>query len=233
MECRWVVVPHEAPVDAEDARRMQEELRGRLVLPGPELAPPGTVTGLDISYEVGSDRAIAAAVVMDARTGAVVEVAVAEGTVSFPYVPGLLAFREIPLLLDAIGKLGRRPEVLVCDGFGIAHPRRFGLACHLGVLLDVPAFGVAKNEFVGAWTEPGVARGEWSPVLDGDELLGRALRTRTGVKPVFVSAGHRISLAAASDLAVALSTHFRVPEPTRQADIISRQALRGEYPVGP
>jgi deoxyribonuclease V len=141
-------------------------------------------------------------------------------------VPGLLAFREIPLLLAALERLDRRPEVLVCDGYGIAHPRRFGLASHLGVLLDLPSFGVAKNEFIGVYAEPGPRRGDWSPLSEGEEVLGRAVRTRTGVKPVYVSVGHRIGLADATDLTVRLSTRFRVPEPTRQADILSRQALR-------
>ena len=214
------------PADAGHAVQIQDELRRRLVLTEVPIEPPDTVTGLDISYQVGSDRAVAAAVVLDVHTGAVVEVALSEGHATFPYVPGLLAFREVPLLLDAIGKLRHRPEVLVCDGFGVAHPRRFGLACHLGVLLDLPSFGVAKNDFVGEWTEPGPARGDWSPMVDAGEVVGRALRTRTNVKPVFVSAGHRIGLPDATALTLALSTGYRIPEPTRQADIRSRQALR-------
>jgi deoxyribonuclease V len=156
-------------------------------------------------------------------------VATAQGAVRFPYVPGLLAFREVPLLLEALERLDRRPELLVCDGYGIAHPRRFGLACHLGVLLDLPSFGVAKNEFIGAYAEPGPRRGEWSPISEGAEVLGRAVRTQTEVNPVYVSVGHRIGLTDATDLTVALSTNFRVPEPTRQADIVSRQVLRDSW----
>ncbi|WP_203727528.1 endonuclease V [Paractinoplanes durhamensis] len=216
------------PVDAADGERIQRELHEHLILPTESSAPPKTVTGLDISYEIGSERAVAAAVTIDVTTRAVREVAVAEGKVLFPYVPGLLAFREIPLLLEAIGRLTAEPEVLVCDGYGIAHPRRFGLACHLGVLLDRPAFGVAKTSFIGTGDDPAPARGEWSALSDGGEVIGRSVRTRTGVKPVFVSAGHRISLADATELAVALSGRYRIPEPTRQADIISRQVLRGE-----
>ncbi|WP_213011891.1 endonuclease V [Paractinoplanes toevensis] len=214
------------PADAEDGERIQDELRTRLIIPADRAGPPATVTGLDISYAVGSRHAVAAAVTIGVGDLRGREVAVAEGDISFPYVPGLLAFRELPLLLEALGRLETPPEVLVCDGYGIAHPRRFGLASHLGVLLDLPSFGVAKNDFIGTHDEPGERRGEWSALEDGGELLGRAVRTQTGVKPVFVSVGHRISLADATDLAIALSPHFRIPEPTRQADIISREILR-------
>jgi deoxyribonuclease V len=219
-------VPFEMPTDAGDGERIQDELRQRLVLPVGRSAPPATATGLDVSYAVGSRHAVAAAVTISVADRLAREVAVAEGDVSFPYVPGLLAFRELPLLLAALGRLTTPPEVLVCDGYGIAHPRRFGLASHLGVLFDLPSFGVAKNDFVGTHDEPGPRRGDWSAVTEGDETLGRAVRTRTGVKPVFVSVGHRISLADATDLAIALSPSFRIPEPTRQADIVSRRILR-------
>jgi deoxyribonuclease V len=220
--CRTNTVDNR-PVDVEEAVRTQEELRRRLVLTDEPIAPPRTVTGLDISYEVGSDRAVAAAVVLDAGTAAVVEVSLVEGRAPFPYVHGLLAFREVPLLLDAVGRLRNRPEVLMCDGFGIAHPRRFGLACHLGVLLDVPTFGVAKNS---TYDEPGPNRGDWSPMVDDGDVVGRALRTQNRVKPVFVSPGHRLGLEDATTLTLALSRKYRIPEPTRQADIRSREALR-------
>ena len=213
------VTPHEA-------ERIQEELRGRLVIPAGPVTLPETVTGLDISYEVGSARAVAAAVVLEVATLRVVATALAEGEVTFPYVPGLLAFREIPLLRAAVERLARPPEMLVCDGYGLAHPRRFGLASHLGVLLDRPAFGVAKTAFIGTHTEPGPRRGDWSPLVDAGEVIGRAVRTQDGVKPVLVSAGHRIGQADAADLAVRLSGRYRIPEPTRQADLLSRRALR-------
>ncbi|GIF20080.1 deoxyribonuclease V [Actinoplanes tereljensis] len=219
-------VPFELPADAADGERIQDELRKRLILPTGRAGPPATVTGLDISYAVGSRHAVAAAVTIGVDDLKGREVAVAEGDISFPYVPGLLAFRELPLLLAAIAKLKVSPEVLVCDGYGIAHPRRFGLASHLGVLLDRPSFGVAKNDFIGTHDEPGPRRGEWSALTENGELLGRAVRTQSNVKPVYVSVGHRISLADATDLAIALSPKFRIPEPTRQADIISREILR-------
>jgi len=220
------IVPVELPRDPEDAIEIQDRLRERLVLPAARIALPRFVTGLDVTYESGSSRAVAAAVVIDVEGLGVQEVAVARGTVSFPYVPGLLAFREVPLLLAALGKLARPPELLVCDGYGVAHPRRFGLACHLGVLLDLPAFGVAKTSFIATFADPGRRRGEWSELVDGVEVLGRAVRTQTEVKPVFVSVGNRIGLDDAAELTVRLSGRYRIPEPTRQADILSRQALR-------
>ena len=229
MAQNWVVVPHEAPADAAEAERIQKSLRERLVLPQERIEMPATVTGVDISYAVGSRRAVAAAVTVDVHNLWVREVATAEGTITFPYVPGLLAFRELPLLLEALGGLGQRPEMLVCDGYGIAHPRRFGLASHLGVLFDLPAFGIAKSLYLGSHDEPGPRRGEWAALTEGDEVLGRAVRTQTEVNPVYVSVGHRIGLPDATGLTVALSTHFRIPEPTRQADIISRQVLRDTW----
>jgi deoxyribonuclease V len=229
MTDKWTVVPHRTPADAAEAELIQAALRERLVFPDGRIEPPATVTGLDISYAVGSRRAVAAAVTIELSSLHILEVATAEGAIHFPYVPGLLAFREIPLLLTALERLDRRPEVLVCDGYGIAHPRRFGLASHLGVLLDRPSFGVAKNEFIGVYAEPGIRRGEWSPLTEDEEVLGRVVRTQTEVKPVYVSVGYRIGLTDATDLTMALSAHFRVPEPTRQADIVSRQVLRDTW----
>ncbi|HEX5203166.1 endonuclease V [Paractinoplanes rhizophilus] len=229
MTQNWTVVPFVAPADAAEAERIQESLRERLLLPQGRIETPATVTGVDISYAVGSRRAVAAAVTVEVHSLRVREVATAEGDITFPYVPGLLAFRELPLLLAALGRLGQRPEMLVCDGYGVAHPRRFGLASHLGVLFDLPAFGIAKSLYLGSHAEPGPRRGEWAPLTEGGEVLGRAVRTQTEVNPVYVSVGHRIGLADATDLAIALSSHFRIPEPTRQADIVSRQVLRDSW----
>ncbi|MCO8269440.1 endonuclease V [Actinoplanes sp. TRM 88003] len=212
------------PTTAAEAEAIQDSLRSRLIIPASPVDLPPTVVGLDVTY--GEQRAVAAAVVVDVATLTVVEVATHGGEASFPYVPGLLAFREVPLLLAAIERLSTPPSLLMCDGYGLAHPRRFGLACHLGVLLDVPSFGVAKTAFVGTSTDPGPARGQTSDLVDADEVVGRVVRTQTGVKPVFVSPGHRIGLDDCTDLTVRLSGHYRIPEPTRQADILSRSALR-------
>jgi deoxyribonuclease V len=214
-------------VEVGEAERIQAELRSRLDLTNvvdPSLSL--LAAGLDVSYEVGTERVAAAVALVRTDTLEVVETVVLHGEATFPYVPGLLAFREAPILLEALGRIGARPDVLVCDGYGIAHPRRFGLACHLGVLTGLPSFGVAKTPFTATYPEPGSRRGDWSPLTDGDEVLGRALRTQDGVKPVFVSVGHRIGLSEATTLTLRLSGRFRLPETTRAADSLSRKALR-------
>ncbi|MFF5077961.1 endonuclease V [Actinoplanes sp. NPDC000266] len=188
------------------------------------------MVGLDVTY--ADSFGVAAAVVIDVETLSVVEVATASGPVSFPYVPGLLAFRELPLLQDALAGLSSAPRLLICDGYGVAHPRRFGLASHLGVLLDTPCFGIAKTPYVGIYPLVADARGSWSDMVDDGEIVGRAVRTQSGVKPVFVSAGHRIALEDCTALAVRLSGHYRIPEPTRQADILSRQRLADHLSAG-
>ncbi|MFF1407982.1 endonuclease V [Streptomyces sp. NPDC058294] len=222
-----VGVPAGWPATEEEARAVQDGLRGRVVLdePGP---PPGTgrVTGVDVAYDDGLDLVAAAAVVLDAATLEVVAEATAVGRVSFPYVPGLLAFREIPTVRAALDRLPCPPGLVVCDGYGVAHPRRFGLASHLGVLTDLPTIGVAKNPFTFTYDDPAPARGSSAPLLDGAEEVGRALRTRDGVKPVFVSAGHRVSLGTALAHTLALTPRYRLPETTRRADALCRQALR-------
>jgi deoxyribonuclease V len=220
-------IPAGWPADESAARAVQEELRGRLVLDEPGPAPgTGHVTGLDVAYDDERDLVVAAAVVLDARTLDVVEEATAVGRVSFPYVPGLLAFREIPALLAALASLEADPGLLVCDGYGLAHPRRFGLASHLGVLTGRPSIGVAKNPFTFTYDQPGPARGDVGPLMAGDEEVGRALRTQAGVKPVFVSVGHRVSLDNACAHTLLLAPRYRIPETTRHADSLCRRALK-------
>lgn len=147
-----------------------------------------------------------------------IERAWAERELKFPYVPGLLSFRELPVLLAAFEKLSAAPEVIFCDAQGYAHPRRFGLACHLGVLLDCATVGCAKSRLIGEHQEPGCVAGSWAALQDAGETIGAVLRTRTGVKPIYVSQGHRVSLASAIELAMAAGDGFRVPKPTREAD---------------
>ncbi|MEU3614746.1 endonuclease V [Streptomyces sp. NPDC006872] len=223
-----VNIPAGWPATEEEARAVQDELRTRAVLdePGP---PPGTgwVTGVDVAYDDERDVVAAAAVVLDAASLEVVAEATAVGRISFPYVPGLLAFREIPTVLAALAALPRPPGLVVCDGYGVAHPRRFGLASHLGVLTGLPTIGVAKNPFTFTYDDPDAPRGSASPLLAGDEeVVGRALRTRAGVKPVFVSVGHRVALDAACAHTLALTPRFRLPETTRRADSLCRRALQ-------
>ncbi|MFD6358876.1 endonuclease V [Streptomyces roseolus] len=219
-------VPAGWPADEAAALDVQRALRGRLVLDeeGPA-AGEGHVTGLDVAYDDERDLVAAAAVVLDAGTLEVVEEATAVGRVSFPYVPGLLAFREIPAVLAALDALTADPGLLVCDGYGLAHPRRFGLAAHLGVLTGRASIGVAKNPFAFSYEQPGAARGDFAPLLAEGEEVGRALRTQRGIKPVFVSVGHRISLDNACAHTLALSPRYRIPETTRHADALCRRAL--------
>ncbi|MEU3316512.1 endonuclease V [Streptomyces sp. NPDC006662] len=216
------------PSDEAEARAIQDALRESLVLdePGP---PPGSglVAGVDVAYDDERDLVAAAAVVLDAATLDVVAESTAVGHVSFPYVPGLLAFRELPTVLAALEALPVSPGLVVCDGYGLAHPRRFGLACHLGVVTGLPSIGVAKNPFTFTHEEPDAPRGESSPLLAADgSVVGRALRTQHGVKPVYVSVGHRVSLDNACAHTLALSPRFRLPETTRRADSLCRRALR-------
>ncbi|MFF8633343.1 endonuclease V [Streptomyces pilosus] len=221
-----VPVPADWPVSESEARAVQDALRARVVLDetGP---PPGTgrVTGVDVAYDDERNLVAAAAVVLDAATLDVVAESTAVGRISFPYVPGLLAFREIPTVLAALEALPCPPGLVVCDGYGLAHPRRFGLACHLGVLTGLPTIGVAKNPFTFTHAPPGTPRGNTAPLLAGHEEVGRALRTRDAVKPVFVSVGHRVSLDNACAHTLALTPAYRLPETTRRADALCRRAL--------
>jgi deoxyribonuclease V len=213
------------PDAAREAEARQLRLREQLDLTNHITGTPRLVAGLDVSYATDSDRVVAAAVVIDLATMETVDTALVDGEVTVPYVPGLLAFREVPLLVDALSGLTARPELLVCDGYGIAHPRRFGLASHLGVVTGIPSLGVAKTPFRGTFTDPGPRRGDYQPLTDDGETLGRVLRTQNAVKPVFVSIGHRIDLDTATDLTLRLCTRFRLPETTRRADHISRARL--------
>jgi deoxyribonuclease V len=191
--------------------------------PGP--ATIRTAAGLDVAYAEGTDRLAAAVVVLDAGTHAEMDRSVVLGRADFPYLPGLFAFRELPALVDALTTLRATPDLLVCDGHGVAHPRRFGLACHLGVLTGLPTVGVAKTPLVGQWDPPGPDRGSWSGLVDSGEVVGRVLRTRTGVRPVFVSVGSGLDLDTATRHVLALTPRFRLPETTRAADHLARERL--------
>ncbi|MFI6800409.1 endonuclease V [Streptosporangium canum] len=206
-----------------EAEAIQDELRPLLDLTGPGPRTPATVAGVDVAYD--GERLAAAVAVLDGSTLEVVEQVTVGGRVAFDYVPGLLAFREVPALLEALERLTVTPDLVVCDGYGLAHPRRFGLACHLGVLTGLPTIGVGKTAFVGSYPDPAPERGSWTDLtLDGD-VVGRVLRTRHGVKPVFVSVGHRVDLDTACHNVLTLTPHYRLPETTRVSDRLSRLAL--------
>jgi deoxyribonuclease V len=221
---------HSWPTTVEEAARLQDRLRPLVQLH--VAGPPDirTAAGLDVAYAEDSDRLAAAVVVLDADTLQVVDEAVAPGTTSFPYEAGFLAFRELPALVDALERLDTTPDLLVCDGQGLAHPRRFGLACHVGLLTDLPTIGVAKTP-LGHYEPPDADRGSWSELRDGEEVVGQALRTQDGVKPVFVSVGHKIDLETAARQVLRLAPRYRLPETTRLADRLARSTLAGSAQV--
>jgi len=198
------------------ARAIQEQLRGRLVRQD-DFAPIETVAGLDIGFEEQGQITRAAVVVLRFPGLEPLERALARRPTSFPYVPGLLSFREIPAALDALAKLRVEPDLLLCDGQGYAHPRRFGLACHLGLLTDLPSIGVAKSRLIGEHGTLALEKGAQTRLRHQDEIIGTLLRTRTNVRPVYVSVGHRIGLETALDYVLACTTRYRLPEPTRLA----------------
>ncbi|MEU4834668.1 endonuclease V [Streptosporangium sp. NPDC023615] len=218
------------PRTVMEAEAVQAELRPLLDLVGPGPRNPARVAGVDVAYD--GDRLAAAVTVLDGTTLEVVEEVAVSGRTTFDYVPGLLAFREVPSLLEALDRLSAAPDLVVCDGYGLAHPRRFGLACHLGVLTGLPTIGVGKTAFVGVHTDPATARGSWTDLtLDGD-VVGRVLRTRDGVKPVFVSVGHRVDLDTACHNVLNLTPRHRLPETTRAADGLSRRTLAENRRMG-
>ncbi|HOW97421.1 MAG TPA: deoxyribonuclease V [Kiritimatiellia bacterium] len=174
------------------------------------------IAGLDAAFS--EDECVAAVVLWDTRRKEVVEQRIARAPLRFPYIPGLLSFREAPALLAALEKLERRPDVLMCDGQGLAHPRRFGIACHIGVLAEIPSVGCAKSLLVGEFREPAKRRGSRAALADRGERIGTVLCTRDGVRPVIVSVGHLANLATAEKLVLRCAVSYRLPEPTRLAD---------------
>jgi deoxyribonuclease V len=207
---------HGWDLSVPEARALQDRLRRRVVAED-RLGDVRRVAGIDVSYDRSSPVLYAAVVVLDARTVEPIEMAGARAQARFPYVPGYLSFRELPAALEAFEKLRSRPDLVVCDGHGRAHPRRFGLASHLGVWLDLPSIGCAKSVLVGRYREPGARRGCHTRLRADGETIGEAVRTRDGVKPVFVSVGHRVSLPTARRWVLALARGARLPETTRAA----------------
>ena len=204
------------PTHIAEARAIQESLRGKIVARD-RFAKIRTVAGIDVGFEKRGTITRAAVVVLDFPGLTLREQAIARLPTRFPYVPGFLSFREAPAVLAAMKKLHTRPDLILCDGQGLAHPRRFGLACHLGLLLDISSIGVAKSRLTGTHGDVPEQKGGWVALEDKGEVVGAVLRTRTGVKPVYVSIGHRISLATAIDYVLRCTTGYRLPETTRHA----------------
>jgi deoxyribonuclease V len=215
---------HPWPRSPRAAIALQDELRGRVERQD-RLGPVRRVAGADVGFEESGRITRAAVVVLSLPELEVQDWAVARRRTRFPYVPGLLSFREAPAVLAAMKKLDVAPDLLLCDGQGIAHPRRFGLASHIGLLLDLPTIGIAKSRLIGTHAEPGPEKGDWAPLVDGDETVGAVLRTRANVRPVYVSIGHRVSLMTAIDYVLQATPRYRLPETTREADRLSRGRL--------
>ena len=210
----------------EEWKATQRALRERMIVAS--LRPlPRFVAGADAAFSDDKQRVFAAAVLYDRLAQRVVEVAHAIGECTAPYVPGFLTFREGPTVRAAIEKLKHPFGVICFDGHGYAHPRRCGLASHLSIELDVPGVGMAKSRFIGEYDEPATQRGSTSPLVDRGEQIGLVLRTQERVRPIFISIGHRVDLATAAELALACCTRYRIPEPTRQADIEVAKLKRG------
>lgn len=207
----------EWPTNFTQAREVQESLH-RQVIAEDRFGRIDNVAGIDVGFEENGAVTRAAVVVLGFPGLEAREQAIARRPTRFPYVPGFLSFREAPAVLDALDKLCTMPDMLLCDGQGLAHPRRFGIACHLGLLTDIPSIGVAKSRLIGTHGEVPLHKGAWRPLRDDGEVIGAVLRTRAGVKPVYVSVGHRVGLASAIDIVLRCTTRYRLPEPTRQAD---------------
>ena len=230
------------PAGVAEAFEEQERLALEVRLP-PLRREVRFLAGLDAAYgpygpadpaedpsAAGGTLCFAAAVLWDLEAGTVVEEATACRLIRFPYLPGLLAFRELPGLLAALAGLHRAPDALLCDGHGLAHPRRCGLACHIGVLLELPSAGCAKGPLVGSWEEPGREAGSRTALIDEGERVGSVLRTRTGGSPVFVSAGHLLSLPDAEGLVLGSLRGHRLPEPQRRAHQLATALAAGRDP---
>lgn len=215
MQHPWNITPTEA---------LNLQLRlSSLVVKEDQLGPIVRIAGIDVAYHKDRDTLVASAVVVDAESLEVIEEQALAGKASFPYVPGLFSFRELPSISTLLANLKCRPDLIICDGQGIAHPRRFGLASHLGVLYDIPTIGCGKSRYIGEYDMPLEARGCQTGLYDGVEQIGAVLRTQQNIKPVFVSIGHRISLKTACQWILKTTRKYRLPETTRLADRYGRQ----------
>ena len=214
---RWDVTP-------QDAIQIQEMLR-HLVITNDDFAPIHAIAGADCSFLREENVIRATVVVYSYPDLQVQEDTLIECQTTFPYIPGLLSFREAPAIIQAYSELRFPPDLLLCDGHGLAHPRRFGLASHLGVILNLPSIGIAKSRLIGAHTPVADERGAWQSLLDGNEIIGAVLRTQPGVKPIYISIGHRISLKTAIQIVLQATLKFRLPEPCRQAHRLAINTL--------
>ncbi|MFQ5799693.1 MAG: deoxyribonuclease V [Bacteroidota bacterium] len=218
---------HSWNVSPTEAVKIQQELRSKVITQKFE-KPVQYVAGADISFDKGSDIVYAGVVVLKYPELTEADRGLTVSRATFPYIPGLLSFRESPAVLEAWEYLHIEPDVLLIDGHGYAHPRRFGIACHLGLLLDIATIGCAKTVLVGKYEDPDREAGSFRPLMHREEVVGAALRTTKGVAPVFVTAGHLVDLQSAVKLALSCCRGYRIPEPTRQAHLLVNALRRGE-----
>lgn len=205
------------PLTVEEAIAIQEQLRDEIIT-SDQLGTVQYVAGVDMGFEADGTISRAAVAVLSFPDLQLQESAIARRPTSFPYIPGFLSFREIPAVLDALEKINTMPDLILCDGQGIAHPRRFGIACHLGLLVNMPTIGVAKSLLVGKHESVPDEKGSWQPLRHRSETIGAVLRTRTGTKPLYISSGHRVSLPTAIEYVLRCTPKYRLPETTRIAD---------------
>lgn len=209
---------HAWPLTVDEAIKIQEKLKDEVITEDKLKEPVQYVAGVDVGFEENGTISRAAVAVLSFPDLQLQETSLARRPTTFPYIPGFLSFREIPAVLDALEKIKIIPDIILCDGQGIAHPRRLGIACHLGLIIDLPTIGVAKSLLVGKHEELPDTRGSWQPLIHRRETIGAVLRTRVGVKPVYVSSGHKVSLPTAIDYVLRCTTKYRLPETTRIAD---------------
>jgi deoxyribonuclease V len=222
---------HGFDLSPSEARRLQEQLASRVVSePALDLSGVRRVAGADVSTQ--GERAYATVVVLEFPALSLVEVQGYAAQLGFPYVPGLLSFRELPSVVGALEKVETAVDAVILDAQGLAHPRRMGLASHLGIFLDVPTVGCAKSRLVGRFEEPGREKGSAADLVHRGEVVGSVLRTREGVSPVYVSVGNGIDLPSSVELVLACCTKYRLPETTRQAHGAANRLRRGEEPGG-
>lgn len=209
---------HEWNLDPRQAVELQKQMAHEVIKEDCFAAPFKTVAGIDLGYDAANDLCRAVVVVLTFPALDLVESAEAFLPIQFPYVPGLLSFRETPAAIKALEKLTVTPDVILCDGQGLAHPRKFGIACHIGLITQVPTLGVGKSVLVGKFENLGETRGSVAPMIYKNETIGAALRTKDKVQPVYVSVGHKISLDTATALVLQCAPKYRLPETTRLAD---------------
>jgi deoxyribonuclease V len=216
------LLSHPWNMSPQDARRLQVKLSAHVIRKN-RLKTVKTVAGIDVGMK--GDVACAAIVVLDFTGLDIVAKTTATRRITFPYIPGLLSFREGPVILDALDRLDCKPDLLIFDGQGIAHPCRLGIASHIGLIVDLPSIGCAKSRLCGQYQEPGIERGSHVPLMDHGETIGAIVRTRTGVKPVFVSIGHRVDLKSSIDYVLRCCKGYRLPETTRKAHSLAADVL--------